>query len=99
MLGTVAQYNATIAQAAAARQWPYVDPNPLLKALAASPGAIRPFPAFPPDPNSGAAPFGTALSRDGVHPSTTTHLLLAQVLRDSINTRYQAAIPAITPVP
>jgi len=98
MLGTVAQYNATIAQAAAARQWAYVDPNPLLKALAAA-GAIRPFPAFPPDPNSGAAPFGTALSRDGVHPSTATHLLLAQVLRDSINAHYHAAIPAITPVP
>ena len=95
MLGTVAQYNATIAQAAAARQWPYLDPNALLRALAGVPGAIRPFPAFPPDPNATAAPFGTALSRDGIHPSTTTQRLIAQALRDSINAHYSAQIPPI----
>jgi len=95
MLGTVAQYNATIAQAAAARQWAYLDPNALLRALAGVPGAIRPFPAFPPDPNATVAPFGTALSRDGVHPSTATHRLLAQALRDSINAHYSSQIPAI----
>src|SRR2546422_1940998 len=83
LLGTVVQYNATIAQAATARGWAYVDPNPVLRALAGVPGAILPFPAFPPDPNATAAPFGTAVSRDGVHPSTSTQRLLAQMLRDS----------------
>jgi hypothetical protein len=95
LLGTVVQYNATIAQAATARGWAYVDPNPALRALAGVPGAIRPFPAFPPDTNATAAPFGTAVSRDGVHPSTSTQRLVAQVLRDSINAHYNAAIPPI----
>ena len=95
LLGTVVQYNATIAQAATARGWAYVDPNPVLRALAGVPGAILPFPAFPPDPNATAAPFGTAVSRDGVHPSTSTQRLLAQMLRDSINAHYNAAIPPI----
>jgi hypothetical protein len=95
LLTTVVQYNATIAQAATARGWAYLDPNPALRALAANPAAIRPFPAFPPDPNATAAPFGSALSRDGVHPSTSTQRLLAQMLRDSINAHYSAAIPTI----
>src|SRR5439155_824633 len=50
---------------------------------------------FPPDPNATAPPFGTAVSRDGVHPSTSTQRLLAQMLRDSINAHYNAAIPPI----
>src|SRR6266568_214887 len=45
--------------------------------------------------NATAAPFGTAVSRDGVHPSTSTQRLLAQMLRDSINAHYNAAIPPI----
>jgi len=95
MILTVVQYNATIAQAAAARNWAYIDPNPILRVLAATPGAVRPFPAFPPDPNATAAPFGTALSRDGVHPSASTQRLIAQLVRDSINAHYRSAIPAI----
>jgi len=35
------------------------------------------------------------VSRDGVHPSTSTQRLVAQVLRDSINAHYNAAIPPI----
>jgi hypothetical protein len=95
MITTVALYNQTIAAAAAARGWAYLDPNPLLRTLALDPTRIRPFPAFPPSPDAVAAPFGTALSRDGIHPSTSTQKLIAQVLRDSINVHYAAAIPAI----
>src|SRR5437870_11233563 len=95
MITAVVQYNATIQAAATARNWLFVDPNPLLQALAATPGAIRPFPAFPPDPNSTAAPFGTAVSRDGVHPSTSTQKVIAQSLQQAINAFYQSAIPAI----
>jgi hypothetical protein len=94
MIGTVAQYNATIQAAATARNWLFVDPNPLLRTLAQA-GAIRPFPAFPPDPNSTTAPFGTAFSRDGVHPSTSTQKLVAQSLQQAINAFYHSAIPAI----
>jgi hypothetical protein len=100
MIGTVVQYNATIAQAAAARTWPYVDPNPLLRAFAADTNLVRPFPHFPPIPAapdsiSVNAPFGSALSRDGVHPSTATQRVIAQALRDAINAHYSAAIPPI----
>ena len=95
MISTVAQYNATIQAAATARNWLFVDPNPLLLTLAQAPGAIRPFPAFPPDPNSTTAPFGTAVSRDGVHPSTSTQKLVAQSLQQAINAFYHSAIPAI----
>ena len=95
MITAVVQYNATIQAAATALNWLFVDPNPLLQALAATPGAIRPFPAFPPDPNSTTAPFGTAVSRDGVHPSTSTQKVIAQSLQQAINAFYQSAIPAI----
>ena len=95
MIGTVLQYNATVAQEATARGWAYVDPNPSLRTLAAAPGAVRPFPAFPPDPNATAAPFGTALSRDGVHPSTSTQRLIAQIFQAAINAHYGSAIPAV----
>src|SRR2546423_13108363 len=98
MITTVAQYNGTIAQAAAARQWAYLDPNGLLRAFAADTNRIRPFPHFPrgaPDSISVNAPFGNAISRDGIHPSTSTQRLLAQALRDSINAHYSAQIPPI----
>jgi hypothetical protein len=95
MVTTIVQYNATIQAAATAKGWAYVDPNPLLAALAATPGAIRPFPAFPPDPNYMTAPFGTAISRDGIHPSTSTQKLIAQSLQQAINAKYASAIPVI----
>lgn len=100
MISSVAAYNGTISAAATARGWVYVDPNPLLAGLLAVPGAIRPFPDFPANPaaptaNQLAAPFGTALSRDGIHPSTSTHRLVAQALQAAINARYGTSIPAI----
>jgi hypothetical protein len=95
MMVTVVKYDSTIQAAAAKRKWLYLDPNALLKQLAKSPGAIRAFPAFPPDPNAVPAPFGTALSRDGIHPSTSTQKLIAQSLQQAINAAYGAAIPAI----
>jgi GDSL-like Lipase/Acylhydrolase len=94
MISTVAQYNATIQAAATARNWLFVDPNPLLQTLAQT-GAVRPFPAFPPDPSSTTAPFGTAFSRDGVHPSASTQKIIAQSLQQAINAFYHSAIPAV----
>lgn len=100
MVASVAQYNAAIQAAATARGWAFVDPNPLLAGLLATPGAIRPFPDFPanpsaPTPGQLTAPFGTALSRDGLHPSSSTQRLVAQALRTAINTTYGTNIPAI----
>jgi len=96
MVSVVSQYNAAISAAATARGWAYLDPNPLLAALLPVPGAIRPFPAFSPaDPQHTTAPFGTALSRDGIHPSTSTHRLTAQALQAAINAHYSTSIPPI----
>jgi lysophospholipase L1-like esterase len=92
MVAEVGGYNAAIAQAAQARGWVYLDPNALLVSLL---GSIRPFPAFPPDPAATTAPFGAALSHDGVHPSSSTHRLIAQSLRAVINAVYNTSIPAI----
>ncbi|MGE5803584.1 MAG: SGNH/GDSL hydrolase family protein [Gemmatimonadota bacterium] len=47
-----------------------------------------PLPATPP-------PFGLIFSCDGVHPSALTHRLIAQHLRNVINTAYSTAIPPI----
>ncbi len=95
MIVTVVKYDSTIQAAAAKRKWLYLDPNALLKQLAGVPGAIRAFPAFPPDPNAVPAPFGSALSRDGIHPSTATQKLIAQTLQQAINAFYNSGIPAI----
>lgn len=102
MIGAVQGYNATISAAATARGWAYLDPNTLLAQLLADPNAFRAFPAFPPPPPTPVdsnttvrAPFGTAVSRDGIHPSTSTHRLTAQALRAAINAHYSTTIPAI----
>jgi hypothetical protein len=95
LLSSVAQYNAHIAAAAAARGWGYFDPNPALDSLRALPPpfAVAPFPAF--GTPCSANPFGTAFSCDGVHPSASTHRLVANKLREAINTTYGTSIPAI----
>ena len=94
MVGAVAAYNQTIATEAADRGWGYLDPNTLLENALQDPTAIRPFPAFNPlDPQHETAPFGTALSRDGIHPSTSTHLGTAQALVQLINATYSTTIP------
>jgi hypothetical protein len=40
-------------------------------------------------------PFGTALSRDGIHPSTSTHRLVANALIQAINAKYGTDIAAV----
>jgi lysophospholipase L1-like esterase len=47
-----------------------------------------PLPATPP-------PFGLLFSCDGVHPSAATHRLIAQHLRNEINSAYTTVIPPI----
>lgn len=97
---TVVQYNAVIEAAAADLGFVFVDPNGLLLELLSDPSAIRPFPAFPgtADPAiTVTAPFGTALSRDGIHPSVAAHRLVANALIQAINARYGTAIPPLQP--
>lgn len=94
MVGAVAAYNVAIAAEAAERGWAYLDPNLLLQQLVADPTAIRPFPAFDSaDPQHEAAPFGSALSRDGIHPSAASHVGVAEALIALINATYGTSIP------
>ncbi len=100
MISAVTQYNAAIQAEADERGWAYIDPNDLLTAAAAAdPMAVLPFPAFPggayPADMTLNAPFGTALSLDGVHPSASAHVLVANALIAAINTAYSTSIPAI----
>jgi hypothetical protein len=99
IVSATAGYNAAMAAEADERDWIFVDPNPLLRDLAQSPGAVLSFPAFPGLPGvtpemSQNTPFGYALSRDGFHPSTSTHELVADALIAAINAAYGTTIPA-----
>jgi lysophospholipase L1-like esterase len=99
MFAAVASYNTAIEAAATVLDWVFVDPNDLLRTLIGTPGAILSFPAFPGTgptaEQSQNTPFGTALSRDGIHPSTSTHRLVANALIQAINAKYTTSIPAL----
>ncbi len=89
MVLIVDAYNALIEEHATSRGWAYVDPNVILKDLLQDPTKIRPFPAFDPaDPQHVVAPFGSAVSRDGIHPNEGTHRLLTNALVVAINAAY-----------
>jgi len=94
---TVAAYNRVISAEAAARGYAYFDPNTLFTALPA--GSIPSFPnvisTTAPFPASVATPFGAFFSLDGVHPSATSHKLVANALIGFINTQYGSHLPAI----
>jgi lysophospholipase L1-like esterase len=92
-VNTVAAYNAFIAAQAASHAWAYFDPNPALDSLRKIPTQVAYFPTF--GAACSANPFGLAFSCDGIHPSATSHKLIANKLRQAINTAYATAIPAI----
>jgi lysophospholipase L1-like esterase len=92
-------YNTFISSQATARGWAYLDVNAKLGQLALDTAQVRPFPYFP-QGNAGDTvavrrPFGRAFSLDGVHPSASTHRILADTLRHVIDAKYGTAIPAI----
>lgn len=87
----ITSYNNYIAAKATAIGFAYVDPNPLLAQLAATPGAID----YPPNLASTSAPFGTAFSLDGVHPSSSTHIIIANALITAINAKYGTSVRTI----
>jgi len=99
LVSATTAYNSFISSQATARGWAYLDVNVKFQQLAADTAQVRPFPYFPRG-NAGdtvavTRPFGRAFSRDGVHPSTSTHRLLADTLRHVINSAYGTEIPAI----
>jgi lysophospholipase L1-like esterase len=83
-------YNAYIRSKADAMGWAYWDPNPPLAALKGTAASLA-FPNFA----STTAPFGTAFSLDGVHPSAEGHRIVANSLIAAINAKYAVSIPAV----
>ncbi|HEY0778589.1 MAG TPA: SGNH/GDSL hydrolase family protein [Gemmatirosa sp.] len=92
----VVAYNAYIQAKADSIGWVFFDPNPIFVQLRQQ-GAIPLFPNLA----APTAPFATALGRyitnDGVHPSTTSHYTLANLLITAINTKYGSTIRALVP--
>lgn len=87
----ITSYNAYIQAKAATIGFAYWDPNPLLAQLATQAGAIN----YPPNLASATVPFGTAFSLDGVHPSSSSHILIANALIGVINSKYGTSVRTI----
>ncbi|HYK09869.1 MAG TPA: SGNH/GDSL hydrolase family protein [Gemmatimonadales bacterium] len=92
---SVVAYNAYISAQAAARGYAFFDPNVALAQLKADTTQVAFFPHAPPDPRATTAPFGTAFSFDGVHPSAATHKLVANTLIGVINAKYGTSLKTI----
>ena len=92
---SVLAFNAYISAQAAARGYAYFDPNVALAQLKADTTQVALFPHAPPDPRATTAPFGTAFSFDGVHPSAATHKLVANTLITVINAKYGTSLKPI----
>jgi lysophospholipase L1-like esterase len=88
---TVDAYDVTIRQIAQEHNWVYLDPNGLLLDQLQK-GNIPPFPN-----TTGTAaldqPFGPMFSKDGVHPSTEAHRIIAQALASAVASRYKTTLP------
>jgi len=85
---TISSYNAYIKAKADSIGFAFYDPNPTFVTLKADPTAIPPFPNL-------AAPtamFGPYFSLDGVHPSATAHLKIANDLIGVINGKYSTKL-------
>jgi lysophospholipase L1-like esterase len=97
---SVAAYNSHIAAAASSRGYAYFDPNIAFAQLRADTSQVVIFPHFPPTPNDNSPgvverPFGSAFSRDGVHPSAATHKLVTNALILAINAKYGTTLQPI----
>jgi lysophospholipase L1-like esterase len=90
----VRAYNAYIQQQAVRLGWAYYDPNATYARLRPFPGAFLLAPVFADVP----APFGLALSLDGIHPSAAAHYEIANDVIRAVNARYQTTIPLATDV-
>jgi len=91
---TVAGYNAMIQAAATANGWAYYDPNPLLLTLKTpGTGCIN----IVPDLANAAAPFGSCISLDGIHPTVVANRQITAALVTAINAKYGTTIAATSP--
>jgi lysophospholipase L1-like esterase len=83
-------YNAYIKAKADALGFAYYDPNPLLAGLRGTASSSI-FPNYA----STTAPFGTAFSFDGVHPSLAGATLIANDLIKAINAKYATTLQPV----
>jgi GDSL-like Lipase/Acylhydrolase len=86
----IATENAYISAKAESLGWAYIDPIALFLPLKES-GAIPPFPNF----LSATQPFGPYITLDGIHPSATAHVAIANALIGAIDSTYKVSIPVI----
>lgn len=84
----IAGYNAVIDSTATANGWAYFDPNPTLAQLRSDTTVVPLFPRL----DQPTKPYGDMISLDGIHPSAATHVLLANLLIDVINTQYHTSL-------
>jgi lysophospholipase L1-like esterase len=80
-------YNTYIKGKADALGFAYYDPNPTLGALRGTASSTI-FPNYA----SATAPFGTAFSFDGVHPTLAGHTIVANDLIKAINTKFGSTL-------
>lgn len=102
LIQTVQQYNSFIQQEANDRGLGYLNPNQVLGALYTNDDG-DPDPTndlIPKFPDVGSdQPFGQFFSLDGVHPSASTHRVVAEQLVQVINETYDASLTAPENVP
>ena len=87
---TIGQYNAYIKAKADSIGYAYLNADSVLATLRAS-GQVYPVPHL----TDTAAPFGPAVSKDGVHPAAPGHVAVAKALITRINARYATNIPQL----
>lgn len=90
LAAAVTGYNNYISTKAAAIGFAYYDPNVLLAAKRAT-GEIPPFPNLA----SPTQTFGTFVTLDGIHPSATAHIAIANELIGVINTKYGTTVKLV----
>jgi hypothetical protein len=92
MTTRVGAFNSHIQAKATQLDFAYLDPNPTINTLRTTPGCFNTVPNL----LSTTAPFGTCVSLDGIHPSTSTHVTFANAIIGAINTKYpEAALPLV----
>ncbi len=89
----ITRYNGYIKAKADSIGFAYLDPNPLLASLKGVPGGIPDVPVL----SSATATFGPYISLDGIHPSATAHVAIANALIAVINAKYQTSLAPVAP--
>jgi hypothetical protein len=86
----ITTWNAYISAKADSLGWAFFDPATLFTPLKAS-GEIPPYPNF----LSATQPFGPLITLDGIHPSGTADIAIANALITTINAQYSVSIPTV----